>query len=119
MRRSMLTLVVVSAISILASGAVFADAMASQTQPGWLKSQMEGVSPSMIPSQAQKEVGVTLDQLKIDMGPTSITQSDGNGGTDYYYKVEGINAGGGLNGIEQWFDVNPSGKVIKVTTAVG
>ena len=119
MRRPVLALVIVSALSILASAAVYADSMAGQNSPGWLKATMEGVAPSMIPADAQKEMGVTLDQLKMDMGPTSLTSSDGQGGTEYYYRVEGISAGGGLTGVEQYYDVDSSGKVLKVITAAG
>ncbi len=115
MRRSVLALVVVSAISILASGAVFADAMAGQTQQGWLKATMEGSWPGAIVNDAQKEMGVSLDQLKTDMGPTSLTKADGSGGTYYYYRVD-IAGSNGPNMEGLWFDVDSSGKVVKIVS---
>jgi len=115
MRRSVLALVVVSALSILASAAVYADSMSGQNSPGWLKASMDGAWGGAISAAAQKEVGMTLDQLKADMGPTSLTESDGSGGTYYLYRVD-IAAPNGWNVQNLWFDVDSSGKVAKVVS---
>ena len=115
MKRSVLALVVVSALSLLVSAAVYADMAGAQNQTGWMKATMEGAWQGAITADAQKEIGVTLDQLKSDMGPTSLTMSDGNGGTYYYYRVD-IAGSNGPNVEQLWFDVDSSGKVVKISS---
>ena len=112
MRRFRLVFIVVSALSLALSAAAFADtASTAPAAPGWLKADMTGAWPSQVSSDAQKLVGLNVDQLKADMGPTSLTSSDGNGGTEYFYQVMTENASGGPNEADEWIDVGSKGMV--------
>ena len=112
MRRFSYALVVVSILSLALSAAAFADtATAAPATPGWLKAQMDGAWPAQITSDAQKLVGASVDQLKTDMGPTSLVSTDGHGGTYYFYRVDATSVPGGQNVMYEWFDVDSSGKV--------
>jgi len=111
MRRFSFVFVVVSVLALALSAAAFADtATTAPATPGWLKAQMEGSGAALISSDAQKLVGASVDQLKTEMGPSSVTSSDGRGGTYYFYQVD--TASDGPNVADEWFDVDSSGKVV-------
>jgi hypothetical protein len=112
MRRFRFAFVVVSVFSVLVSAAAFADSMgAAPAASGWLKADMIGAWPSQISMDAQKVVGQNADQLKTDMGPTSLMTPDGHGGTYYFYSVQTESASGGPNAADEWFDVASNGTV--------
>jgi len=116
MRRLTLAFLVVSALLFTAAGAAFAD-MAGAQQPqskGWMNYSMEGALPQTISADARTLVGDTLDQLQMALGPTSLTSSDGHGGTYYLYQVEAAPARNSETTVAEWYDVDSTGKVVNV-----
>jgi hypothetical protein len=119
MRRTTLFILLISALTILSSAAVFADsATTTPATPGWLKASEVGSYASQVTADAQTLVGLSTDQLTTEMGPTSLISSDGQGGKLYFYQVSLEVASGGLNEADEWFDVDSTGKVISASVDV-
>jgi hypothetical protein len=114
MKRSRVVFILVSALSVLLGAAVYADTAATPASPGWLKANMEGEYAAQVTSDAQKLVGVSVDQLMNEMGSTALKSSDGSGGTEYYYEVQ-LASEPGANEAQVYIDVDSSGKVVKVS----
>jgi hypothetical protein len=115
MKRSRVVFILVSALSVLLGAAVYADTAATPASPGWLKANMEGEYAAQVTSDAQKLVGVSVDQLMNEMGSTALKSSDGSGGTEYYYEIHLAAAPGGPTNAQVFIDVDSSGKVAKVS----
>jgi hypothetical protein len=117
MKRSTMAFFLISALSVALAGAVYADtsAAAPAGPAGWLKGNMTGEYAAQVTSDAQKLVGVGVDQLMNEMGSTKLESSDGKGGTEYFYEIQLANAPGGPNEADVWIDVDSSGKVVNAT----
>jgi len=115
MKRSRLVFAIAIVLSVLGV-AVYADtAMAPAGPAGWLRADMEGASSDMVNADAQKLIGLTVDQLMNEMGPTALKSTDSSGNTEYYYEVHLAAAPGGSTYENLYVDVDSSGKVAKVS----
>jgi hypothetical protein len=114
MKRSIMGLIFVSALSLVLGAAVYADTNTAMQPQGWLMSSMVGESAAMVTADAQKLVGLTVDQVTNELGATRLQAADPKGGTDYFYEVQLGSGPGGSDVARLWIAVDSSNKVTNV-----